>query len=80
MERIFDRRYGVTTARYAYLEDLGDAAEGRICHDPSNWLGTRRALRRLGVRRDGVFVDYGSGLGRALLVAAGFPFGRVIGV
>jgi len=75
-----ERRYRVRTSDFVYLEDEGLAAESRVWHDPSDWVAVRRALARLGIRRDDVFLDYGSGLGRALLVAARSPFRRVIGV
>jgi len=79
-ERLLERRYGVRTAEFLYLEDLGLEPDNRVWHDPSDWIGVRRALARLGVTPDDVFVDYGSGLGRAVLVAGSFPFRRVIGV
>jgi hypothetical protein len=79
-EKALERRYGVSTSEFVYLEDLGLAPEHRVWHDPSDWIGLRRALGRLGVGPDDVFVDYGSGLGRAVLVAASLPFRRVIGV
>jgi histone methylation protein DOT1 len=79
-EHALDRRYGVATSTHIYLEDLGLGAENRVWHDPSDWVAARRALARLNITSDDVFVDYGSGLGRAVLVAASFPFRRVIGV
>jgi hypothetical protein len=78
--RVLERRYGVTTGDYVYLEDLGLAPDNRVWHDPSDWLGLHRALSRLNITPNDVFVDFGSGLGRALVVAATFPFRRVIGV
>src|SRR5438270_201747 len=79
-ERALEWRYRSETAAHLYLEDLGRPAENRVWHDPSEWIPVRRAFRRLDVRPDDVCVDFGSGLGRALLVAAEFPFARVIGV
>jgi SAM-dependent methyltransferase len=79
-ERVLEWRYGTETASHLYLEDLGLPAENRVWHDPSEWIPVRRALGRLGLERGDVFADLGSGLGRALLVAAEFPFDRVIGV
>src|SRR5947209_13328438 len=48
---------------------------------PVRFAAFRAAMRRY-VRptRADVFVDYGSGLGRGLLMAATFPFERVIGI
>ena len=80
VERLVERRAGADTAEHVYHEDLGLSTENRVWHDPSGWLALRRALRRLDPTKDDVLVDYGSGLGRALLVAAGFPFRRIIGV
>lgn len=77
---VLERRYGVRTSEYVYLDDLGLPSDNRVWHDPSDWLGVRRALARLDVTRDDVFVDYGSGLGRAVLIAGTLPFRRVIGV
>src|SRR5215211_9528844 len=79
-ERRLEQNYGVSTGDYIYLEDLGLSTDNRIWHHASDWMGLRAALRRLSPGRRDVFVDYGSGLGRAVLVAAGFPFRRVMGV
>jgi hypothetical protein len=79
-ERLFERMYGVDTAEHVYHEDLGLETDDRVWHDPSNWTGIRHALRRLRVKPHDVFADFGSGLGRALVIASTFPFRRVIGV
>jgi SAM-dependent methyltransferase len=79
-ERFLERRYGVQTREYLYLEDLGLDSDQRVWHHPSDWMALRRGLERLDVTSDDVFVDYGSGLGRAVIVAATFPFRQVIGV
>ncbi len=50
-------------------------------HDSSSGcLFVVRGLWGCRVGRQDTFLDYGSGKGRALLAAARFPFGRVIGV
>jgi SAM-dependent methyltransferase len=79
-QKAFEWRYGVHTDEFIYLEDLDLQEEGRVWHDASEWISLDRALRRLRVGEQDVFVDLGSGLGRAVLVAARLPFGRVIGV
>ena len=56
------------------------ASEERVWHDPSDWIALNRVLRRLRVTSDDAFLDYGAGLGRAMLVAARFPFRRIVGV
>jgi len=78
-ERVLELRYGVSTSEHVYHEDLGLDTENRVWHDPSDWIAIRRALARLRVGPSDVFVDFGSGLGRALLVASTLPFRRVVG-
>lgn len=73
-------RYGIRTEGDVDLEELGVAAEHRLGYEGSHWVGVRRALKRLGVNRQDVFADFGSGKGPAVLVAATFPFRRAIGV
>ena len=78
--RAMELRYGIRTEGDIDLEDLGVAANGRMGYEGSHWIGVRNALGRLDVGRDDVFADFGSGKGPAVLVAAGFPFRRAIGV
>jgi hypothetical protein len=82
--RSFDLRFGVeTTSRVtiAAIPIVGTNrgfAEGYM---PTPIGMTRRILRRLEARcRDCVFVDFGSGKGRVLLLASDLPFRRVIGI
>jgi SAM-dependent methyltransferase len=79
-DRGIERALGVRTAGIVQLDELGIAGEHRVEHTPSDWLPVIRTLRRIGVRRDDVFLDYGSGKGRALAAASLFPFRRVVGV
>jgi SAM-dependent methyltransferase len=68
IERIFDVWYRSDTIdKDLWLED-------------SEWISTRGAIRRLGVTERDVFIDFGSGKGRVLLIASRFPFRRIIGV
>jgi hypothetical protein len=78
--RAMELRYGIRTEGDIDLEDLGVAARGRMGYEGSHWIGVRNALNRLEVDRNDVFADFGSGKGPAVLVAAGFPFNRAIGV
>ncbi len=78
--RAMELRYGIRTEGDIDLEDLGVAARGRMGYEGSHWIGVRNALNRLEVDRNDVFADFGSGKGPAVLVAAGFPFKRAIGV
>lgn len=77
---VFERRYGVRTAGRIELAELGLAGEDRSNYKAVGWLGLRRILRRREVSDTDVFIDFGSGMGRAVIVAAFYPFRRVIGV
>jgi hypothetical protein len=78
--RAMELRYGIRTEGDIDLEDLGVAASDRMGYEGSHWIGVRKALSRLEVDRNDVFADFGAGKGPAVLVAAGFPFKRAIGV
>jgi SAM-dependent methyltransferase len=80
VDRFFEHRYAVRTSEWISLVDLGVDHPDRVWHDPCDWVAVRRALRRQRPGPEDVFVDFGSGLGRALLVAGAFPFRRVVGV
>jgi SAM-dependent methyltransferase len=77
---IFERRYGIETSAEIPLEELGLAHPDRVRYRPSEWRTLRRILRAGEVGPGDVFVDFGSGMGRVLLEAAEYPFGRVVGV
>lgn len=77
-EVLYERRYGVRTSEQVNL-DAHD--EVNIGYTPMNWRQLKWALPVRSVGPDDVFIDIGSGKGRAVLVAAvDYPFGRVIGV
>lgn len=81
-ERWFERRYGSETSGYWYPEsETGrDVPADCVWYDPTEWWGLRRALRRLHLTSSDVVVDIGSGKGRAVLVVASLPVGRVVGL
>jgi SAM-dependent methyltransferase len=77
-EVLYERRYGVTTSAKVVLDGHD---EENVSYVPMNWRQLKWALPVRSVSRDDVFIDIGSGKGRAVLVAAvNYPFGRVIGV
>ena len=76
---LFERRLGVRTSGDVELQELGIAADGRVKYRPVGWLTLRRILPPSAVTTDDVFLDIGSGMGRAVLLAAAYPFRRVIG-
>jgi SAM-dependent methyltransferase len=87
----FDRKYSTDTGGYLAADEL---REGGACDDLNNGYSAvapsvfREACRRWretlpsSSARDGAytFVDVGVGKGRALLLAAGMPFRKVVGV
>jgi SAM-dependent methyltransferase len=80
----FDARHGTDTSTFAALDGLAIAGDNKRHgerYQPSPVRSLRQVLRRLGIRHDDFsFVDFGSGKGRALLIAGELPFRRVIGV
>lgn len=81
----FDAEHGTDTARIVRLEGLDSVSDeqARVCHryQACDVTRTTNTLRNLLIRyEDFTFIDVGSGKGRALFVAAEFPFRRVIGV
>jgi SAM-dependent methyltransferase len=79
----FDRRHGVDTSGYVLLTDIAAENAVRNC---SEYHGTpvkfvNRILKALPADLSKFsFVDYGSGKGRILFLAAQLPFKRIIGV
>lgn len=83
-DNAFDRQYGVETGgvfRSRQEDVVGEnwALGGNYqAVDPEVFLD---ALKAVSVPHPGfTFIDFGSGKGRALLLASGFPFRRIIGV
>jgi SAM-dependent methyltransferase len=55
--------------------------ESRYGYQPIDYRTFQLALKRVSIKaRDGVFVDYGCGKGRAVILAARCPFRHVVGV
>jgi SAM-dependent methyltransferase len=81
------RRLGLEQAMHQTMvnlsgDQLGVSDTSHHAHDPSESFYVFRVAMRQFVRpgKADVFLDYGSGLGRVLLMAATYPFRRVIGV
>lgn len=77
---LLDPALRIDTGGIVELEDLGVAGAGREGYQGSGWLDLRRMLRPGEVGPNDVFLDLGSGKGRVVLLAARYPFARVIGV
>jgi SAM-dependent methyltransferase len=83
-ELAFDREHGVDTATIREIGSLAiDSPNARhaVRYQPSDLDLARQALSQLGVDFSRfTFVDCGCGKGLVLLLAAEFPFNRIIGV
>jgi SAM-dependent methyltransferase len=76
-----ERRLNIRTAGLTPIETLMDNWEGNHDYAPTSIRAFRTFLQHIDIApgRD-VFVDFGSGKGRVLVLAAHYPFKRVIGV
>ena len=80
----FDKRFRVDTAGYIPVEELdinNHQKQQAVQYQPTGSVTFGPLLLELPIKhQDYVFVDYGSGKGRALILAAHFPFKGIIGV
>ena len=83
-DREFDRRFGVETFPAEVQEELtiesGDRGHGEPYQPTAVWTFPQLLAPLPADLRDFVFVDFGSGRGRSLLLASRFPFKKVVGV
>ena len=83
--RAFDRRHRVETAREEHLKEIGvapdDANRGNNVYRVTwGWL-IKKAIAQLDIDLTRyTFIDYGSGKGKAMLVASDNPFKKIIGL
>lgn len=80
-EKYHEKRLGIRTAGFMHTDDLNITDKDCNHYEPCSYASIFNVLKKLKIdpQRD-VFIDYGSGKGRAVIVAATFPFKRVIGV
>jgi SAM-dependent methyltransferase len=82
-ERRYDQQLGIDTAGYIETENLDlnpDAARRGMPYGATPPLIARFLIEEVAAKARGfTFVDVGSGKGRVLLIAAGFPFRQVVG-
>jgi SAM-dependent methyltransferase len=80
----FDRRYGTDTTAMLGPADFGHTSENVRYASLYRATLPRTFERIIGTMKirhqDFIFVDFGSGKGRTLLLASEFPFKRIIGV
>jgi SAM-dependent methyltransferase len=85
LDERFDRKYKVNTAGSARLESLRIDSNNRdagVVYDPmpeKTFNGLLKSLPPVDLR-EYVFLDFGSGKGRTLLIASSYNFRRIVGV
>jgi predicted RNA methylase len=83
-ERRFDRLYGVDTAGVIPLNELTIASPNihdSIWYEPVSVKAFKQLMSALTIEvSQFVFIDFGSGKGRVLLLASGYGFKHVLGV
>jgi SAM-dependent methyltransferase len=73
-------RLGVRTQGHVYWDDT-EIDPANINYEPLDYTNLDHIFDRLRIREgEDTFLDYGSGKGRALAIAATYPFRRVLGV
>ena len=84
VDQLFDNKYDIDTRGITPLADLQIAGRHRlygVAHIASDPAEFSDALASLNIRHeDFIFIDLGSGKGRALLLALTLPFRRIVGV
>jgi hypothetical protein len=80
----FDVHHRVETREFAQLDELtllGDHVKDAVHYEPVYPEEMSESLRQLRIEfPEYTFIDVGSGKGRALLIAANYPFRRIIGI
>jgi len=76
-----DRYFGIETDNDVLLETLGIHDKNSLQYSPISYAALKIALREVHTSvEDDVFLDFGAGKGRVIIVAATLPFRKVIGV
>lgn len=80
-EEWYERRLGIRSADYIQLSELGIHDTRCKPYAPAEHRTLRRIMNSLVIRPgEDVFIDFGSGMGRVVVVAATYPFKRVMGI
>jgi predicted RNA methylase len=79
--RVQEWRYHIRTDGEIDLSELGIHNEEFKHYGATDYVAFRRIMLALGIDpREHIFLDYGSGKGRAVILAATYQFRRVLGV
>ena len=84
LDKEFDRKYGIETSGIVHPSEstvVGNNWIYGVRYEPVNQTMFVQTIKELSISYEKfVFIDFGSGKGRALLLAAGFPFKRIVGI
>jgi hypothetical protein len=84
IDSLFDVRYGTDTGGFILLDRLGvDPSKREHCcpYEPTSRRVFLCAMKHIPIsERDYTFIDFGSGKGRALLLASNFAFKEILGI
>ncbi len=75
----FDREFGICSARRRVAQ-LGSGSSDFFPYQPASYRDLKEILDKLNIGLGEVLLDLGAGMGRAVCVAATYPFEAVIGV
>jgi hypothetical protein len=79
--RVQEWRYGIRTEAVIETAELGIQNREAGEYQPTDYTDFPKIVAALGVEpKEHVFVDYGAGMGRAVILAAGYPFRRIVGI
>jgi len=79
--RFHERRFGIRTEGVIPMSAFGIDNDEAGEYQPTDYTDFATIMRALGIEPSRhVFVDYGSGMGRVMVLAAKYGFRRVIGV
>lgn len=80
-EEAYERRFGIATSQVAELSEFGIFDKSLREYRPLAYLTIRRILKALPAsHKSGEFLDFGSGMGRILIMAARQGFRVVTGI
>lgn len=76
-----ERFYKIDTAGEISVDDLGIQSPDSVEYSPISFAAFKAAMAHLPIPTDdGIFVDFGAGKGRVLVLAGTYSFSRVIGI
>lgn len=80
LRRHYERYFRISTCGHLSRAELSLESPLSVPYWPTDYSLVFKVCKWLPVRKSDVFVDYGSGMARVLIVAATRPFKKIIGV